>query len=237
MELYQQAFKPYSIFECKRVGIEEGMTKGPQTIEKAKQGAYVARTASSLQRIRNESGELYGIIYKSDNSFIIKAHAELMEEIIQSNDKELLRRFILTVGIVSNHGNWVKKNKHNFFDFSNDNFQKELIVLSQSYDWLLFLTDEGLTEFIETLLLSTTDEYKPIKDAFTASYLHDKKKNQFTKVQMNLQAHWALVKFFADNIVAVEQWFRVISPNGKDLDTLKLNLQELNRKNWKTILQ
>ena len=30
---------PYAIFECKRVGVEEGMSKGPQTIEKAKQGA------------------------------------------------------------------------------------------------------------------------------------------------------------------------------------------------------
>lgn len=30
------------------------MKKGPQTIEKAKQGAYVTRTASSLQKIREE---------------------------------------------------------------------------------------------------------------------------------------------------------------------------------------
>ena len=29
---------PFAIFECKRVGVEEGMKKGPQTIEKAKQG-------------------------------------------------------------------------------------------------------------------------------------------------------------------------------------------------------
>ena len=43
---------PFAIFECKRVGVEEGMRKGPQTIEKAKQGAYVARTVSALQNIR-----------------------------------------------------------------------------------------------------------------------------------------------------------------------------------------
>ena len=29
---------PLALFECKRVGVEEGMRKGPQTIEKAKQG-------------------------------------------------------------------------------------------------------------------------------------------------------------------------------------------------------
>ena len=33
---------PFAIFECKRVGVEQGMKKGPQSIEKAKQGAYVA---------------------------------------------------------------------------------------------------------------------------------------------------------------------------------------------------
>ena len=38
----EQYAKPYAMFECKRVGVEEGMRKGPQTIEKAKQGAYVA---------------------------------------------------------------------------------------------------------------------------------------------------------------------------------------------------
>ena len=52
----EQFNTPYAIFECKRVGVEEGMKKGPQTIEKAKQGAYVARTVSSLQKIRTETG-------------------------------------------------------------------------------------------------------------------------------------------------------------------------------------
>ena len=66
LNIYEQSRKPYAIFECKRVGVEEGMRKGPQTIEKAKQGAYVARVASSLQKIRTESGEMHGIIYKSD---------------------------------------------------------------------------------------------------------------------------------------------------------------------------
>lgn len=54
--------KPFSVFECKRVGIEEGMKKGPQTIEKAKQGAYVARTVSSLQKIRFADGIMGGFI-------------------------------------------------------------------------------------------------------------------------------------------------------------------------------
>jgi hypothetical protein len=36
LHIYEQSRKPYAMFECKRVGVEEGMTKGPQTIEKAK---------------------------------------------------------------------------------------------------------------------------------------------------------------------------------------------------------
>lgn len=54
--------RPFAIFECKRVGVEEGMRKGPQTIEKAKQGAYVARTVSSLQKIRLMDGSIGGLI-------------------------------------------------------------------------------------------------------------------------------------------------------------------------------
>jgi hypothetical protein len=40
------------------------MKKGPQTIEKAKQGAYVARTVSSLQKIRLRDGVLGGVVHR-----------------------------------------------------------------------------------------------------------------------------------------------------------------------------
>ncbi len=236
LHIYEQRSKAYAIFECKRVGVEEGMSKGPQTIEKAKQGAYVARTTSSLQKIRNESGELYGIIYKSDNTYFMKPYIELMEDVIYSNDHELLRRFILTVGVVSNHGNWIKRSKNGSFDFSDENFQKELMVLAQSYDWLLFLTDQGLSEFIEKLLLNPTEEFEPVKKVFLSSYVEDKKKNQFTKVQMNINADRILLDFFSKNIAAIESWFKVISPKGKELVILKDELKELNNKNWKDIL-
>jgi len=53
--------RPFAIFECKRVGVEEGMRKGPQTIEKAKQGAYVARTVSALQKLRLTDGSMGGV--------------------------------------------------------------------------------------------------------------------------------------------------------------------------------
>jgi hypothetical protein len=236
LHIYEQSRKPYAMFECKRVGVEEGMTKGPQTIEKAKQGAYVARMASSLQKIRSESGEMQGIIYKSDGSYIIKPYVALMEEIIYSSDKELLRKFILTVGVVSNHGNWIKKGLTGELSFSEESFQKELMVLAQSYDWLLFLTDQGLSDFIDKLLLKPAPEFQFLRDTFLLSYTEGKKKNQFTKVQMNIEADRILLKYFKDNIQLVEKWFNVISPSKKSLTILQAELDELKNKNWKTIL-
>jgi hypothetical protein len=236
LHIYEQSRKPYAMFECKRVGVEEGMTKGPQTIEKAKQGAYVARMASSLQKIRSESGEMQGIIYKSDGSYIIKPYVDLMEEVIYSSDKELLRKFILTVGVVSNHGNWIKKSLTGELSFSEESFQKELMVLAQSYDWLLFLTDQGLSDFIDKLLLKPAPEFQFLRDTFLSSYTEGKKKNQFTKVQMNIEADRILLKYFKDNIETVEKWFNVISPSKKSLTILQAELDELKNKNWKTIL-
>ena len=227
LNIYEQSKKPYAVFECKRVGVEEGIKKGPQTIEKAKQGAYVARSASSLQKIRTETGEMHGIIYKSDSSFVIKPFVDLMEEIIYSNDKELLRKFILTIGIVSNHGNW----------FTSDNQNKELKVLAQSYDWLLFLTDKGLSHFIDTLIIRPKNEFKPVREIFRSSYAEGKKKNQFTKVQMNLEADRILIDYFKANLKEIQNWFNVISPKNKKISVLKEELNQLKEKNWVKILQ
>ena len=224
--VFEQMQKPYAVFECKRVGVEEGNKKGPQTIEKAKQGAYVARTASSLQKIRTDKGEKYGIIYRSDNKPYIKPYIELMEEIIYSDKSEFLKKFILTVGVVSNHGNW----------FTAENHNKELKVLAQSYDWLIFLTDNGLAQFIDELLLNPVQDYIKVQEAFKSSYTVDKKRNVFTKVKMDFEADIVLRKYFADKIDEIEKWFNVIAPDGKTITELKNELIELRSKNWEGIL-
>lgn len=69
-----------------------------------------------------------------------------------------------------------------------------------------------------------------------SSYTEGKKKNQFTKVQMNIEADRILLKYFKDNLKTVESWFNVISPSKKNLTILKDELEELKNKNWKTIL-
>jgi hypothetical protein len=225
IEIVEQYRRPYAIFECKRVGVEEGMKKGPQTIEKAKQGAYVAKSLSSMHKLRTASGELRGLVYKADQTIYSKPYAELLAEIVASSDAELLRDFILTVGVVSNHGNWFTSGNHN----------KELRVLAQSYDWLLFLTDAGLSEFITELLLKPARLLEPARNAFLASYTKEKTKNQFTKVQIEYRADQVLQKYFKDNAERIEKWFNIIGPPRGTMKALKAELSQLRKKNWTTV--
>lgn len=227
IKVCQHANKPLAIFECKRVGVEEGTRKGPQTIEKAKQGAYVARAVSSLQKVRLGNGELYGIIYQGKELLCSKPYYELLQEVIYSDNPELLKRFILTVGVVSNHGNWFTSEDHN----------KELKVLAQSYDWLIFLTDEGMSEFVCDLILEPSADNVPVRNAFLASYTGQKTKNQFTKVQMNFNADAILSRYFRENIDRIEGWFNVISPVDDTIEKLKRDLFELKSKEWEGILK
>jgi hypothetical protein len=217
--------RPFAIFECKRVGVEEGMRKGPQTIEKAKQGAYVARTVSALQKIRLTDGTMGGLIQKRDGSFRHGDYYRMMAEIIASGDPELLSRFILTVGVVSNHGNW----------FTSENHNKELKVLAQSYDWLLFLTDEGIARFIDELLFHPAKELAAAKKSFLVSYTGKKGVNQFTKVQISLAADAALQAYFKSRMKLIEGWFNIIAPAGKELAVLKDELDTLKAKKWEEI--
>lgn len=217
--------RPFAIFECKRVGVEEGMRKGPQTIEKAKQGAYVARMVSALQKIRLTDGSMGGLIQKRDGSFRHGDYYKLMAEIIASGDPELLSRFILTVGVVSNHGNW----------FTSENHNKELKVLAQSYDWLLFLTDVGIAQFIDELLFHPVKELAATKQAFLASYTGKKGVNQFTKVKISLAADAALQSYFKSRMKVIDGWFNIIAPADKGLSVLKDELGTLKAKNWQEI--
>lgn len=217
---------PFAIFECKRVGVEEGMKKGPQSIEKAKQGAYVARTVSSLQKVRYRTGQIGGVIHLPDGTLYHKPYDQLLEEVAASDDPAMLRDFILTVGVVSNHGNWFTAEDHN----------KELRVLAQSYDWLLFLTDRGLAEFVCELLLEPTPELEDARGAFLKSYGPEAAGNRFTKVKIDVKADVVLRSYFAVHARKIESWFNVITPKGKTLKKLQQELKSLNAKNWPKIL-
>lgn len=222
----EQHASPFAMVECKRVGVEEGMKKGPQTIEKAKQGAYVARSVSSLQKVRTASGDLLGLVFKSDGSSVSRPLADLLDEMIHTDDPALLRDFILTVGVVSNHGNW----------FSSENKNKELRVLAQSYDWLLFLSDEGLAQFITDVLLRPSPALRPARAAFLSSYTSGRKgATSFTKVQIALNADRALREYFHQHLRAIERWFNVITPTEGSLRSLRDQLIKLRAKHWKEV--
>lgn len=221
-ELFEE---PFAIFECKRVGVEEGMRKGPQSIEKAKQGAYVARSVSSLQKFRLGDGKLQGVLDQGCGNLRTGEYSLMLREVIDGVAPELLRAFILTVGVVSNHGNWFTAEDHN----------KELRVLAHSYDWLLFLTDLGLCQFIEKLLIKPIAELKPARDAFLASYNANSSGNSFTKVKVHVDADLALKRYFKLHEVEVESWFNVIGPRGSTLRQLRQDLVKLVGKDWKGI--
>lgn len=211
--------QPFCMVECKRVGIEEGMKKGPTTIEKAKQGAYVAKHVSALQKVRGRDGILYGVMPKKDGSFEINELAEELRRLIYDAPVGELDGFILTVGVVSNHGNW----------FTAGDPNKEILVLRQSYDWLLFLTDAAIAQFVSDTLLSKDSRMSPVTEAFKASYASGESgKNQFTKVKIGLDAHLALKAYFHKHINCIEKdWFNVLSPAKGHTDDLKRDLRTL----------
>ncbi|MCM1067389.1 MAG: hypothetical protein NC418_07445 [Muribaculaceae bacterium] len=212
--------QPVAMIECKRVGVEEGMTKGPQTIEKAKQGSYVARTVSSLQRFIQPDGKVMGIIPTADiHSPIIDDYYHILENIMDGSIPKP-QDFILTVGVVSNHGNW----------FTASNMNKELRVLAKSFDWLIFLTDEGLAQFVEDLLLSPKDEYAKVRDGFICTYSNGSKLRAFTKTKMFLEADAQLRNYFENNLSKIEtEWFEILSPQNKTIFDLKESLFKILR--------
>ena len=214
--------EPFAMVECKRVGVEEGNKKGPTTIEKAKQGAYVARSVSSLQKVRSRDGSLMGVFETLSGKIKFVDFKEEMNRFIESTPSEEMKGFVLSIGIVSNHGNW----------FTDEQLNKELKVLKDSYDYLLFLIDESMVEFVhDTMINPVKPEYYSIKKAFLDSYDKDIKGNKLTKVNLYLDAHRALMNYFSDNIKNIESnWFNIISPSGADIDTIKNSLYTLKRK-------
>lgn len=216
----RQRAMPFMAIECKRVGRDSKGNAGPQAIEKAKQGSYVARTVSSLQKIRDGRGNHMEIIYDGANRPTIAPYDSMISRIIKSNDPATLSEFIMSVGIVSDHGNWLTSSRPN----------KELRVLQQSYDWLLFLTDRGVTCFVEEAIMS--GRYPSVQSAFYSGHTRKNRQNPFTKSNMDYGAHVELLCYFTRNRARVEAWLDVMSPHQRPLDALKLQIKELREKVW-----
>jgi len=208
--------KPYAMFECKRVGVEEGQTKGPQTIEKAKQGAYVARSVSGLQRVPRQDGTVSAVVEDANGALVTHPNYDnFLRNAIVNRDATTLTNVVLTVGVVSNHGNWFTANQQN----------KEMKVLAQSYDWLLFLTDNALSEFIQTALLGNDSRFTATRKAFHLTYSGTAKSTTFTKVTIDRKADLELTEYFASE-QPWHRWFNSITPD-RPISELKDDLVRL----------
>ena len=185
--------------------------------KKAKQGAYVARTVSRLQRFRGVDGTIYGVYPKADGGYEIRPYLEELDRIIHANDPNFVDDIVISIGVVSNHGNW----------YTDEALSKELHVLSGSYDWLLFLSDEGLSTFIEDLILKPAPEFQAISEVFARSYDKSTRGNSFTKVRIDREADKLILKYFKSEYSRIAQWFTVITPEGKQLDDLRVMLKLL----------
>jgi hypothetical protein len=211
---------PYAIVECKRVGVEDGAKKGPTTIEKAKQGAYVAKSVSRLQKFRGNDGKLMGIYPKDNGEYEIQEYQAELDRIIDNPDGDFSSGLNLSIGIVSNHGNW----------FTDEKLNKELLVLKSAYDWLLFMSDHAMVEFVTDLLMTNNPKFVAAKDAFSESYAPGKKENVFTKVKIKRDADLALRNYFSENVSDIENWFTVLQPENKSIEELKSTLVKLSKR-------
>ena len=124
---------------------------------------------------------------------------------------------ILTVGIVSNHGNW----------FTAKNKNKELEVLCNAYDYLLFLTDDGLANFICDIF-----SIPECLEAFEYSYTKvegsaRKNDNIFTKSCITYEADLKLSEYFRTNMPKINRWFNVLNQDDPSVENLIEQLREL----------
>jgi hypothetical protein len=129
----------------------------------------------------------------------------------------LPHHFVLTVGVTSNHGNWFTAATQN----------KEMKVLAAAYDWLLFLTDDGLLSFAEDCILDPIRGCEAISAAFSASYTGVKGGNRFTKTRLDIEADRQLRAYFAVHAKKTDGWFNVISPARQKLRELPVQLRQL----------
>lgn len=193
--------KPISFIECKRVGLETGTTTGPQTIEKAKQAAYLALRCSKLQKIIT-SDDILGFLDLKDR-FICRPYEELWSEILDKKDVELLNGVVRSIIFLSNHINW----------YLNDIEKKDLHILKQSYDWTIWIEDKALAEFVKIFILPEGI----IRNVFYKNYVQRSKGGTFfTKNRLDNEVYRILYSYFRRNKEEIARnWLTVLSPEEK----------------------
>lgn len=204
---------PFAAFKCRRSG-----GRGSKTFKQVKQGIYVMRTFSALRRVKTSGGAMKGFVLCAFGKYILDDYFKLMERIL-IGDLRGLYGFTLTVGVVSNYGNW----------FTSDNPDDDIKALQHEYDWLLSISDDGLAKFAGHIL---SDAMPACRAAFTSSCsvnsaTRRKNINTFTKSFIDYDADVELTKYFTDNADEILSWFNVMFPAGGSIDMLKIILRSL----------
>ena len=109
--------------------------------------------------------------------------------------------------------------------------------MAQSYDWLLFIPDPPICQFVEELIFNPVIELLPARDAFLESYKQDGTANTFTKVTVRVAADQSLKHYFKTHQAEVESWFNIIEPRNGTIKELRKDMQKLAGKDWKRIRQ
>ena len=106
---------------------------------------------------------------------------------------------------------------------------KELLVLRQSYDWLLFLGDKAIVQFVDETILSSSSAMEPVARAFKWSYDGSRAGGtQYTKVKVLLEAHDCLDNYFSSKDAAeLDSWYNVLAPEEVTIDELRTELSTL----------
>ena len=205
--------QPIAFIECKRVGLEQGTSTGPQTIEKAKQSSYVALRCSKLQKLFTPDGV---IGYLSlDKGYEIDEYDKLWIRILKSKNRNLLKNIIRSIIFISNHINWYVDGKE----------KKDLHIINQSHDWSIWLKDDAISEFVNEFLLPPG----VIRNTFYNNYVERKKGGTFfTKKRLDKEVYQIFLEFFTeerDNIAA--NWLEILNPVGKTFKDLIIEIKEI----------
>jgi hypothetical protein len=205
---------PVAFIESKRVGLEVGTTTGPQTIEKAKQGSYTALRCSKLQKVFLPKMTC-GVIAKNVGEQIkLRPYDEVWEEIIASKDIELLNGIIRSVIFLSDHINW----------YVNGIAKKDLTILQQSYDWTIWINDQGLVNFVTDCILGNEEVF----GAFSRNYTERTPGSLgfFTKNRIDDRVYRILLSYFNRNLQRIlKDWLCVLGPSGKQFSDLVTELK------------
>lgn len=212
LKITNLSIDPVMFIECKRVGLEEGTTTGPQTIEKAKQAAYVALKSSKLQKIVHE-GQFLGVLADND-SLEYDTYEQLWNRLLEEENPEKLKGVTRSVLFVSDHGNW----------FPGGEEGKDIKILKGGFDWVIWVKDDGLIQLIQDLLID--DE--SVKNAFTKSYDPDRSgQSLLTKGRIEKEARDSIFSYVDNHRdTIIEEWFEVLESENKTFNDL---IEETNK--------